>query len=89
MRFAESEGEQFTGLYERPPVQRALGEAIRKGRLPRVGDVGGAAQSVGAPGDEDGPSLGELLKRNLGIATGIGVMFVPLIYFLVNMKGGK
>lgn len=38
-RITEDDPSQFVSLYERTPAQIALGEAIRKGRLPPVGEM--------------------------------------------------
>jgi len=71
---AETEEDQFTGL-DRSPVQEALGEAIRKGRLPTVGDVGGGAQS------------GYRAPSSMGIVVGVGLMSIPFIYSCARHMG--
>ena len=55
-RITEDEPGQFTGLYERTPSQVALGEAIRKRRLPPVGEMGMEA-------DEDTEYARDLLSQ--------------------------
>jgi hypothetical protein len=81
-RITEDDPSQFRGLYERTPPQRALGEAIRKGRLPPVGDVRAPSGPLQAGV--------KLFHRNVTTLAGLALMSAPFIYLaLRKFRGGQ